>query len=381
MRSDERCDARLSIILEAMRNLPQLASAVQHNCDISDARYAGDYGLCTFLLKMREYYRWENELPFARALPKDELGEWLKAREQAWERIEADEFAPLPLESAEVDPFDTEAANRELLPQGCVYGAGYGRFLKPMFFLGRLARVERRAGFTILVSSCEYARELGAPPAMLQGRTIFVRLESVRRYLWEKIEEWQWRKQHSAMARALAGYDFVADTEAALQRMAENEMETMILHEVGEAMADGLLGDRWRDMVLSLARTGRGDRARVPGEAVARAIRDLLADCLSTLPALLERRNLPALHFHFATFDGPRRQLFPQALEAYEHYLRDGTLDGLAQVVREGRERWLATAREMLALDPAARMRAMEDLLDEGAARLAPHSPFGRPAS
>ncbi|MEO8677345.1 MAG: hypothetical protein ABI569_17355, partial [Casimicrobiaceae bacterium] len=57
-----------------MRNLPRLTSAVQHNCDISDARFAGDYGLCTFLLKMREYYRWENELPFAHALPKDELG-------------------------------------------------------------------------------------------------------------------------------------------------------------------------------------------------------------------------------------------------------------------------------------------------------------------
>ena len=58
-----------------MRNLPQLASAVQRNCDISDARHAGDYGLCTFLLKMREYFRWENELPFARTLPRDELGD------------------------------------------------------------------------------------------------------------------------------------------------------------------------------------------------------------------------------------------------------------------------------------------------------------------
>ena len=54
-----------------MRNLPQLAAVVQRNCDISDARYAGDYGLCTFLLKMREYYRWENELPFARDLKED----------------------------------------------------------------------------------------------------------------------------------------------------------------------------------------------------------------------------------------------------------------------------------------------------------------------
>ena len=71
-----------------VRNLPELAGVVQRNCDISDARHAGDYGLCTFLLKMREYYRWEHELPFARSLPKDELGDWLRTREQAWDRID-----------------------------------------------------------------------------------------------------------------------------------------------------------------------------------------------------------------------------------------------------------------------------------------------------
>jgi len=337
-----------------MRNLPQLVSVVQRNCDISDARHAGDYGLCTFLLKMREYYRWENELPFARPLARDELGDWLKAREQAWDCIEADAFAPLPIARGELDPFDAEAANRELLPQGCVYSAGYGRWRKPVFFLGRLLRVEERAGFTIRISSCEYARELAAPPAMLQGRIIFVRLESVRRTLWEKIEEWQWRKQGDAMARALASYDFVADTEQALARMADNEMESMILHEVGEAMAGELLGEAWGEMVLSLSRTR--------DEPVARAVRDLLADCLSTLPVLLERDNLPALHFYFATFDAPRRQLFPQALDAYEHYLRCGALDRLGQVVREGKERWLECARGLLALSPAAREATMESL-------------------
>jgi hypothetical protein len=342
-----------------MRNLPQLASVVQRNCDISDARHAGDYGLCTFLLKMREYYRWENELPFARALPRDELGDWLRARERAWERIEADRFAPLPLARGELDPFDAAGANRELLPQGCVYGAGYGRMRKPVFFLGRLLREEERAGITIRISSCEYARELAAPPAMLQGRTIYVRLESVRRYLWEKIEEWQWRKQGGAMAIALASYDFVADTEAALQRMADNEMETMILHELGEAMAGERLGEGWDEMALSV----QGTR----GEAVARAVRDLLADCLSTLPVLLERANLPALHFYFATFDAPRRQLYPELLDAYEEFLRNSALDPLWRAVREGKERWLESARRLLALSPADRGAAMESMLPPSA--------------
>jgi hypothetical protein len=296
--------------------------------------------MCTFLLKMREYYRWENELPFARELPRDELGDWLSAREARWSEIEAEDFAPLPLASGALDPLAADRANRELLPQGLVYSAGYGRFAKPVFFLGKLERVEERAGLTVLVSSCEYARELAAPPAMLQGRTIFVRRESVRRYLWEKIEEWQWRRQSPAMARALADYDFIADTEGALARMTDNEMESMILHELGEAQAGALLGAAWEEMLASVAST----RAEVE----ARAVRDLLADCLSTLPALIARANLPALHFHFATFDAPRRERFPQALEAYEHFLGSGSLERLSQVAREGRERWLAEARARL---------------------------------
>jgi len=323
-----------------LRNLPELADAVQRNCDISDARHAGDYGMCTFLLKMRELYRWEQELPLTRALPREALGDWLSAREAQWRALEAEAFRPLPLETGEADPMESESANRELLPRGVVYSAGYGRFGKPVFFLGALLRVEEREGLRVILSSCEYARELAAPPAMLQGRTIYVRQESVRRYLWEKIEEWQWRKAGNRMARALAGYGFVADPEAALARMAENEIESMVLHEIGEARAGELLGGAWEDMLASVART--------PAEVEARAVRDLLADCLSTLPALVARENLPALHFHFATFDAPRRELFPEALEAYEAFLGSGSLRPLARVAAEGAERWLAEARARL---------------------------------
>ncbi|MDX1374472.1 MAG: hypothetical protein R3357_02840 [Burkholderiales bacterium] len=323
-----------------LRNLPELASAVQRNCDISDARYAGDYGMCTFLLKMREYFRWEHELPFTRALPRAELGDWLNAREAAWRELETEDFGRLPLAGGALDPLAAEAANRELLPRGLVYSAGYGRFGKPVFFLGALARVEEREGCKVIVSSCEYARELAAPPAMLQGRTIYVRLESVRRYLWEKIEEWQWRKSDNRMARALAGYDFVADPEGALARMAENETESMILHELGEARAGELLGAAWQEMIARVARS--------PAEVAARAVRDLLADCLSTLPVLVERGNRPALHFYFATFDAARRERFPQALAAYDDFLRGGSLAPLAQVADAGAERFLAEARALL---------------------------------
>ena len=108
-------------------DFPQLASVVQRNCDISDACHAGDYGLCTFLLKMREFYRWEHELPFTLDLPKDDLGNWLSRREQLWDGIEAEGFAPLPLARGATAAFDTDTANRELLCDGYVYSAGYGR--------------------------------------------------------------------------------------------------------------------------------------------------------------------------------------------------------------------------------------------------------------
>lgn len=338
-----------------MLDFPLLASTVQRNCDISDARHGGDYGLCTFLLKMREFYRWENELPFSRKLPKDQLGEWLTARERLWDGIEGGDFLRLPLIDGEVDPFEAEAASRVLLPRGLVYSAGYGRLRKPMFFLADLLRREERSGFTVLVSAREHARELSAPPAMLQGRTIFLRQESLRRYLWEKVEEWQWRRLDNAMGRALANYGFADDPDAALARMAENEAETMILHEVGEALAGEMLGAAWPDWMVS----------SVPprSESFVRAVRDLLADCLSTLPGLLGGPNIPALHFYFATFDAPRRQLFPQAMDAYEEFVRSGATESLYRVAAEGAERWLATARGLIGLESGALEVALHGLL------------------
>ncbi len=57
-----------------------------------------------------------------------------------------------------------------------------------------------------------------------------------------------------------------------------------------------------------------------------------------------------------------------RALDAYEHFLRHGTLERLWRAVREGKERWLAAARGLLALDPAGRGTAIEAMLGDGSA-------------
>jgi hypothetical protein len=114
----------------------------------------------------------------------------------------------------------------------------------------------------------------------------------------------------------------------------------MVLHELGEGLAGEALGPDWERMLAGLARS--------KAEIMARAVRDNLADCLTTLPALVEARNDAALHFYFATFGGMRRHLFPDAPAAYRRWCGDGDLEPLRQLARTGQSRWRATTEKLL---------------------------------
>lgn len=338
-------------------NFSALIDTVQKNCTIADARHARDMTMCTFLLEMREYYRWEMEIPYGARLPRDELGDWLNARESLWDTVEEENFLKLPLGDAGIDPFETDAINRALLPHGLVYSSGLGQFRKPHFVLAELKRAEVREGVEVLVAGCEYARDLIAPPATLRDGAIFLRLDAVRRLLWNKYEEWQWKERDSALGRAFTHYGFEHDIERGLDRMAEAESEAMILHELGEARAGMLLGDDWRTMLGQL-----GSRH---AELLVRAVRDLLADCLVTLPTLLERDAAGSLHFYLANLTGLRRALFPALMNAYGAWIDTGRREPLAALARQGAAHWLEVGQRLLAIwrqDPAladARLKAL----------------------
>ncbi len=322
-----------------MLELSALIDTVQKNCTIADARHARDMTMCTFLLEMREYYRWEMEIPYGARLPKDELGDWLNARESLWDAVEEEDFAPLPLTESGIDPFEADDINRALIPQGLVYSSGLGHFRKPHFVLAELKRAEVRDGVQVLVAGCEYARDLIAPPAAMRDGAIFLRMDAVRRLLWNKYEEWQWKEKDTALGRAFAHYDFERDIERGLDRMAEAESEAMILHEIGEARAETLLGEEWNAMLGQL--TSRH------AELLARAVRDHLADCLVTLPTLLEREAIGSLHFYLANLSGLRRALFPALSLAYENWLDSGATTRLASVVKAAEAHWLDVARRL----------------------------------
>ncbi len=332
--------------------LAPLIAAVQSNCHLSDARHAQDLTLCNYLLAMREYYRWEQDLRHDALPPRAEVSGWIAEREALWDTLAEADWTPLPMASGTADPFDVEAVNAELVPEGLVYGAGRGRFGKPHFFLARLARRERRDGVEILEAGCEYARDLDAAPAVLQGETIVLRREAFERWLWLTAESWGSRPGGGDMAAALEAYGYGLGPPAALARMAESERETLILHELGEHAAGRLLGDEWERFMDSLP-----DR-RV--EITARAVRDLLADTLVTLPTLVERGAEASLRFWFATFTGMRRELFPRLASARAAWDAGGGTAAIHEALELGREHWLRVAREMAVDSARARRMSLE---------------------
>ncbi len=322
--------------------LASLTESVQYNCDVSDARHGGDYSLCVYLMKMREYYRWEHKLPYGARLGKDAVGDWLAAREERWESLEAADLRPLSIAGRDYDPFDTDAVNTRLADDGLVYSSGLGNGAKPHFFLGRLQQRVSRGGYTVYVADGEFARDLTAPPAMTRGNSIFLRRESLRRMLWERLESWRWNRPDNALGRAFACYDFDGDLEGSLDAMTDRELDNAMLHEQGEVEAGRLLDDAaWNAMLADLIGT--------PAELAARAVRDHLADALVTLPRLAAQGDVPALHFYVGNLNNMRKHLFPSLAEAYDAWHESGGTEPLARLATQGRSHWLALGRDLLA--------------------------------
>ena len=105
------------------------------------------------------------------------------------------------------------------------------------------------------------------------------------------------RRADGALKSALAVYGFGEHSRRRHRAMAAAETETLILHELGEqpGRRDSPRNGSGCSAVLHAGRA----------ELFARAARDHLADCTSTLPALLERDASGSLHVWFRRQSAP----------------------------------------------------------------------------
>jgi len=330
-------------------DIQPLISDVQLNCHISDARHAGNYALCVYLLKMREFYRWEHKYSFSEKLSTDDIGNWLSRREELWEEVEDEDYHSIQIDDATLDPFDSAAINQALIHTGkmtetsskLIYSGGYGVKNKPHFFIAELESHNNFNGYSIFISGKEYARDLTSPPAMSHNKTIYIRRESFKRMIWERTDEWRWNKPENAMARAIRCYDFDNDLEGALSRMTDNELDAAVLHEIGEIQAGDTLPD-WQQMMSDISFT--------QAEIMARAVRDHYADTLHTLPTLIENNNQASIHFYFANLTNMRKHIFPSLMAAYNQWCENKDINSIEQTVARALGHWRSIAEQMLVL-------------------------------
>jgi len=322
--------------------MTQLIQQVQNNCHLSDAQYAGNYTLCIYLLKMREFYRWETQTPFTTRLDNTDIGQWLTQREALWDDIDEQPLQNIHINNASYDLFDNETINKQLEKQQLVYSGGYGLYGKPVFFLGELIHKEQHADYTLLITGKELARDLAAPPGMAQNKTIYIRRESLRRFIWEKFEESQWHTQENPLSRALGCYNFKTQIEDSLEKMTDNEVDTVLQHEIGEIQAGQILGEAWEKMLIRLPAS--------QAEIMARAVRDNIADMLSTLPKLLNKNNPAQIHFYFANLNSMRKLIFPSLYHAYNDWLSSNNTDGLDKLISQASSHWINMAEQILVL-------------------------------
>ncbi|MFZ5799749.1 MAG: Sfum_1244 family protein [Thermodesulfobacteriota bacterium] len=319
-------------------------ATIRHNCDISDARDHGIYSICNLVLRLRNLYKWEHGVePWQEPAPPDLL-DWIEAKENFWETIVDEPYRPLVVEGGEADPHDPEAVNGLLAEPTLLYGAGYGRSLKSIFFLAEKIREEEVAGCPVVVLGRELATELASPFAMLQDRLILIRREPLRYFFWDHIQEIR-SSSRLSLHHALRRYGILKDGRLdhagfreRLDHIVDAEIPIFIHHEVGEMLQEELDSDTLRRII-----------AVFPDsivEFVARAVKDVLADTHpdGMLGFIIRAERDASLGLYTGLLAGLRRELFPEIAPAFARFLQDRDWRGIERARRACRDRNLLLA-------------------------------------
>jgi hypothetical protein len=337
---------------------------IKFNCDVSDAQYWGYFSICGLLIRYRDLYRSEKGLAFRTEIGREDIGAWIQAKESTWPELEQRSFRSLTLEGKSYDPFDLAGINRLLVPQGLIYGAGYGMYMKPTFFLARLVSVSEIDGLTVYTSDAELVRDLFTAAGMLQDTSILLRLEPLSMLLMSRFSSFNPRKA-TALDDAFTQYGFyyqqIMDStfDERLKNMALRYSEVILYHERAEAREQV---PEWKDLLRTA-----GDRK---AEHYVRAIQDLIADTSDHGPyqRMIETSDRGALSLHLALTEGFQKALFPEMKAAYVRFLQNGDWELIKAARIAGRKRFLLQRSKIIdifqrntAEDFSRAIRAMAD--------------------
>ncbi len=317
---------------------------IKYNCDVSDAKYWGYFSICGLLLRYRDLYRSEKNLKPWANIRREDIAAWISTKEARWPELEQKKFRDLVIDGKSYHPFDVAGVNLALKSHKLVYGAGYGMYMKPTFFLADLRSTNVVSGLTVNTSGSEHVRDLFTAPAMLQESSVYVRLEPLLILLHYKFSELN-VKRNSVIEDAFAHYGFrhrqlMDETfEKRLEGMTARYAEIVLYHEIAEFRENMPV---WKN-ILSAA----GDRKN---ELYLRAIKDLVADTSDHGPfkRIIDTRDRGALGLSIAFMEGFRRGLFPEIREAYTAFIRDEQWDIIEAARQAGYKRFKKDCDEVL---------------------------------
>ncbi len=323
---------------------------IQHNCNVSDARDNGIYTMCTMVLKLRNLYKWENGLePWQEPEPADLL-DWIEAKENYWETIADEPFRQLAINGRICSPDDCPVVNEYFRDKRLVYGAGYGRSMKAVFFLAEMAEQRTVAGLPVFILGKERAKEMASPFAMAQDGVIYIRREALRYFLWDYIQELR-ASCRSSFRHALQLHGLLTEGRLDQQKFKDHldtivdaELDLFVYHEVGEILQKTFDSAALQKII-----------GRFPGsvyELVSRSIKDILADTHpgGLLSHLISEQMETSLSFYVGFLDGLRKQLFPEIVTAQLKFQDDHDWQAIERARRSCRDKTLRYAERLKAI-------------------------------
>ncbi len=331
-------------------SLDNIISQVKRNCNISDAKFWGEYSICGLLLRLRELYRSERGLKLWESIPHKEISEWMSEREILWRNLNDKNFEDIVIDEKAFGPFEVSRINTTLEKKNLIYGAGYGIRMKPSFFLADLISKRNIDGYIVYIAGSEYARDLADYPAMVQDGVIFARGDTTKLLLWGRFEELRLRDPKSPLVFAFSKYGITPDEEISddlyhrVSLVAMSEIETYIYHELGEAIEGEKLGDEWKNLLIDLS----GRKA----EFFSRGIKDLLSDTSEQgmMKYIIENRREGSLGFYIVFLNGYRKLLFPEIINAFEKFIESGDWEFIEDARKIGYKKAKEYAERLLSI-------------------------------